>query len=173
VTKVFTKAELFSLVPPEARGLIQRQLDPPPPAAPAAPKPTDPGKRYKVSLWVDGVPKGQPRAKAFHRGDYVGVYDPATAEGWKSQVADAFRFHRPATPILGPVSVRLKKDPPGPIWHTAKPDRDNCEKAVLDALKVLRIFKDDAQVCTGGPTEKYYCAVDGKPGLAITVEELP
>jgi len=39
--------------------------------------------REKLSFFVAGIPKGQPRVKAFSRGKHAGVYDPGTSDGWK------------------------------------------------------------------------------------------
>ena len=127
---------------------------------------------------VQGDPKAQPRPRAFARkmGNtwLARVYDAATAEGWKSLIASAARQHRPRAPIVGPVRVDLcfyfarpkshfrtgklagvlRDD--APKWHTTKPDRDNLEKAVLDALtQVGGFWQDDSQVCAGSVTKRY------------------
>jgi Holliday junction resolvase RusA-like endonuclease len=63
-------------------------------------------------------------------------------------------------------------------WHTTKPDKDNLEKAILDELKQAGFFRDDAQVCSGGPNTKRYVLPgvssdpEGLPGVTIEVEEL-
>jgi Holliday junction resolvase RusA-like endonuclease len=110
------------------------------------------------------------------------MYDPGTAEGWKGCIAMAAETHCPAVPLDGPVSVSIdflfqrpgrllrKKDPDGRIPHVAKPDRDNCEKAVLDALTQLGFWRDDAQVCAG-EVRKYYCARDEPAGAIITISD--
>ncbi len=137
-----------------------------------------------ITFEVVGTPKGQPRARAFARkmgNKFVArVYDAGTAEGWKSLIALAARPHVPATPIDGPVRVdalwlfprpqRLlkKKSPAERIPHTAKPDRDNLDKASLDCLTTLGFWKDDAQVY-GGTLDKFYVAVHEKPGAMFTV----
>ncbi len=54
--------------------------------------------------------------------------------------------------------------------HTGRPDRDNLDKAVLDAMKGL-IFRDDAQVCAG-TIEKWIAAGDEQPHVTIVIEEL-
>ena len=127
---------------------------------------------------VQGEPKAQPRPRAFARkmgSAWVArVYDAATAEGWKSLIALAARPHRPRAPIVGPVRVDLcfyfarpkshfrtgklsgvlRDD--APKFHTQKPDRDNLEKAVLDALtQVGGFWKDDSQVCAGSVSKRY------------------
>lgn len=140
--------------------------------------------RMETKFRVYGRPKGQPRPRAFVRTfggkPQARVYDAGTAEGWKGQIAMAAQHHRPPAPLEVPVTVnsvflfprpkRLlrKRDPPGRIPHTSKPDRDNLDKAVLDCLVELGFFKDDAIICDGR-IEKWYCAMDEAPGAIITI----
>lgn len=135
---------------------------------------------------VRGIPKAQPRPRAFARkmgAKFVArVYEAGTAEKWKSDVIQAGRPQRPETPLDGPVTVTIRflmprpkrlmrrKDPEEAIPCTAKPDRDNLEKAVLDALTNDGWFRDDAQV-VGGEVTKFYHPKSGAPGAMIVVEE--
>jgi len=140
-----------------------------------------------IVFTVAGIPKGQPRARAFYKpGLGVRMYDAGQAEGWKGEVALAARLFVPATPITGPVSVDIalrfprpkshyrtgkhagELRPDAPIWHTAKPDRDNAEKAILDCLTRLAIWRDDAQVCCGQVTKRWHT----QGGATITISEL-
>lgn len=41
-----------------------------------------------------------------------------------------------------------------PVWHVAKPDRDNLDKSVLDALNGVA-WGDDSQVCAGELVKRY------------------
>jgi Holliday junction resolvase RusA-like endonuclease len=131
---------------------------------------------------IDGIPKGQPRPRAFAVGGKAHVYNPGTAENWKSQIALAFRdFAR--KPITGPVSLAVsfymprpkrlmrKKDPDGMMLHTAKPDIDNLLKAVMDALTTIGVWHDDTQVVSVSAS-KNYCEKDGKPGAMIGIKEI-
>lgn len=141
---------------------------------------------------VYGEPRGQPRPRAFARkmgGKFVArVFESGTAEGWKSLIAAEAAAHVPDSPILrGPVRVdaffifprpkshyrtgkradELRAD--APTWHTAKPDRDNLDKALLDALTQLGGFwSDDCQVCAG-EIQKFYA---GRPGLLVKITAL-
>jgi Holliday junction resolvase RusA-like endonuclease len=114
----------------------------------------------EVTFSVFGDPKGQPRPRAFSRGGHARVFDPGTAEGWKSCIAIAARPHLPPKPLEGPLSVDLNfffRRPKihfkgqtlraeAPRYHTRTPDADNLAKAVLDALTTLGMWHDDAQV---------------------------
>lgn len=138
---------------------------------------------FRAEIRVDGIPKAQPRARATMRGRHAGVYDPGTADAWKAIVASQARRHRPATPLEGPLSVSIEfyferpkrlcsvRHPDGRVPHVARPDRDNCEKAVLDCLKQDGWFRDDSQVCAG-EVRKWYHEKGGRPGAVIVVEEI-
>ena len=65
-------------------------------------------------------------------------YFPRPKSHYKSRSAAARTADAP--PILKPNA---------PKWHTTKPDRDNSDKACLDALTDLGVWHDDKQVCDG------------------------
>lgn len=138
-----------------------------------------------LSIHVLGLPKAQPRPRAFVRRTALGpiarVYDSGSAEGWKSAIADALRDKRPTTPIDVPVTIscrfafprpeRLKRKTvtQNPIPHVSKPDIDNLLKAVTDCLTSIGVWTDDAliQRATLG---KWYCAAGELPGLEMRIE---
>lgn len=119
-----------------------------------------------LTVWIPGTPKGQPRPRAFARGGKARVFDPGTAEGWKSAIAyavrDSLAVESHDLPFSGPVHVTLKCWFPrpkshytkkglrreAPTYHTAKPDSDNVLKAALDALTQIGVWTDDSQVCS-------------------------
>lgn len=159
-----------------------------------------------ISFFVSGEPKAQQRARSFvlrGRGGkpiltkdgqpIIRVHDPATAEGWKSAIAQAAKEFVPMPPLQGPLRMDIEfrfprpKDhfrsngelkPSAPVWHTKKPDRDNCEKAVTDALKTLGMFCDDCQICGGEVTKRYATSslangtFGDSPGAVITITPL-
>lgn len=137
-----------------------------------------------ISFTVLGIPKGQPRPRAFHRGGKVRVYDPGTAEGWKACVALAARPYLPEAPIDGPIHLQIhytlprpkslmrRGDPSGVIPHTKKPDIDNINKATLDALTAIGMWRDDSQICSLS-TSKYYAGKSSQPGALIFVDQIP
>lgn len=139
-----------------------------------------------IHIVVPGIPKPQPRARAYARGDHAAMYDPKTANGWKNSVAAAAIPHRPAKPLTGPLRVDIvfylprpkrlmrKADPSGPVWchDLGRNDRDNLDKAVLDTLTDIGMWEDDGQVCCG-EIRKFYHSKGGRPGAIITIQPAP
>jgi Holliday junction resolvase RusA-like endonuclease len=144
--------------------------------------------REPVTFFVEGTPKGQPRARATIRGKHAGVYDPGTADGWKAAVAEVWRnVARSPEPFTGAVSVRLDfymKRPAGhygsgknagtlkataPALHTSAPDLDNLAKAVLDVLTRLNAWPDDRLV-TKLTVSRHWCD-SGTPGCMIILKD--
>ena len=136
----------------------------------------------RIIFFVDGEPKGQPRPKAFSRGGIASVYDPGTAENWKSQIAAAAKtaglagmmlegpiqflgkcfFARPKSHYRSGKMAHLLR-PDAPFYHIKKPDFDNLGKAVCDCLTHIGAWKDDSQVADGRIVKMYsdahaYCA---------------
>ena len=118
---------------------------------------------FSAEFTVRGAAKPQPRGRASAVKCSDGkwrarVHNPGTAEFWKSQVIATAAKHRPLIPIAAPVEVELdfflprskkynrQKDPEGPIPHTTRPDGENLEKAVIDALMHDGWFADDSVV---------------------------
>lgn len=147
--------------------------------------------RNHRSFRVYGTPKGQPRPRAFARGGRAAVYDPGTAEGWKSQIAVdcqelrgalidrplsiALTFYLPRPKAHFSTSGAIKPSAPQ-TWHAKKPDADNLAKAVLDALTHLRAWHDDDQVAELLVRKYYESDRNGRqlnpPGVAIDIAEI-
>ncbi len=135
-----------------------------------------------IAVFVPGDPKGQPRPRAFARNGRASVYDPHTAEGWKSQIARALEGKLPEHATIGPVVVSMDfrfARPKGhfgkrglrdaaPRWHHGKPDLDNLAKAVLDALSILRVWEDDRQVIELVLAKRWAEPGEG-PGMVLEV----
>ena len=146
-----------------------------------------------LTFFADGDPKAQPRVKVARRGKFSGVYTPKTADGWKMHVRVSALNAWAHVPVearkqfTGAVSVTInvffprplshyrtgkhagELRPDAPQWHTSKPDRDNVDKAILDALTDAGLWADDCQVCAGQVTKRY---ADTKPGALIEITSL-
>lgn len=142
----------------------------------------------ELSFFAAGLPKAQPRAKARACGKFAQVYNPKTADDWKMivryEAKRAWLASGNIAPFEGPLCVSLRfffprpkghfrsngeLKPTAPQWHTSKPDRDNSDKAVLDALTNLGIWADDKQVCDGSIQKRY--SNDALVGCEITIRE--
>lgn len=133
-----------------------------------------------IQFFSPGIPKGQPRSRAFARGGRAGVYDPGTADGWKACIAMAAKEYLPVVPFDCPIVCNLvflfprpkrlerPKDPDGRIPYTSKPDRDNSDKACLDILTNIGMWRDDSLVYDGRIT-KYYAAKGERTGCHIQI----
>ena len=134
----------------------------------------------KLSFFVTGNPKGQPRAR---RGRGRHVYDPGTADDWRQRVQEHLMVAWDGMPFVGPVGVWLEFHFKRPRSHYRKSglkptaphrwcesgyDRDNLDKAVLDALTEAHLWRDDKSVCDGG-VKKVWAE---SPGCHITVKAL-
>lgn len=141
-----------------------------------------------VSIVVEGEPKAQPRVKAARRGTFIHIYTPGGAKEWKKAVQHAalqeqlerrmarldcplrvdmyFRMPRPKAHFLRGV---LRST--APSWHVKKPDKDNLEKAVMDALTDAGIWRDDSAVCAGY-VEKVYHRAKESIGCTIFIKTL-
>jgi Holliday junction resolvase RusA-like endonuclease len=98
--------------------------------------------------------------KAWHQRDYPNQWTGPLC------VNETFYFPRPKAHFRA--NGQLKEN--APKWHTSKPDRDNCDKVVLDALTGLCLFGDDCQVCDGTP-RKLYAAPGQQTGCLIEIKE--
>lgn len=130
-----------------------------------------------------GLPKAQPRAKACIRGKRAGVYDPGTANDWKSIVRaaaleewDRVQFTEAIMVSVTffmprPKSHYTKKGlkPDAPYYVTSKPDLDNLEKALLDALTNIGLWRDDAQVVS---VKKMKAYTEWPPHAAVVIREV-
>lgn len=141
-----------------------------------------------ISFFVPGQPKGQPRPRAFAMkfgNKYQArMYDAGTAEGWKSSVAGAAKEFLPATPVEIPLRLTLVFYMPrpkshlnskgnlkesAPVWFAGKPDSDNLAKAVMDALTILGMWKDDSQVVKLTSMKAY---ANERSGCDVVIEDM-
>lgn len=142
-----------------------------------------------ITFFAQGIPKGQPRPRAFARkmGDkfVARVYDAGTAEGWKSCVAQAARPFI-SEMIVEPVAITMifvmprpkshfnsegELRPESPTFHAIKPDGDNLYKGTVDALKTLGLISDDSIVVQHEVTKIYPENPRGQTGAMIVLRE--
>lgn len=135
------------------------------------------------------IPKGQPRVKACRRGAFTRVYTPDTADDFKDAIqlaakkAIASHSLRPVITDSRPIRVDWECVFPrpkahftskgqikatAPNWHAQTPDRDNLDKAILDALTEVQLWHDDRQVCSGSLVKRW-AALGEASGVQITI----
>ena len=149
---------------------------------------------HTIVLRIPGTPTPQPRAKATTFGGRTRIYTPMTRKGQDGKrrsngVAEfkalaklvAANTFGDGAPLTGPVRVDCEFVFPRPlnmIWKrkpmvrvpkTTKPDRDNLDKMILDALTGV-VFRDDNQVWDGTIT-KLIGAGDEQPHTLVTVTQ--
>jgi len=130
---------------------------------------------YDYKLAILGPPKAQKRHRDREaievNGRYVAPkYDPSAKD--KKNLRQVIQSQALPKPLEGPLLVdvfiyfqrpqnhygtgrnagTLKAN--APKWHAKKPDRDNLDKLVLDALSGI-FWRDDKQICDGRIVKQY------------------
>lgn len=134
-------------------------------------------------LTILGNPTALKRHRTFRRGNFIGNYDPSKVD--KADLLAVVRDNAPEKPFSCPLRVNItfyfarpkshfrtgshagELKPNAPHWHTKRPDRDNCEKLILDALTGV-FWLDDSIVCDGRLSKVY----DDRPRTVIEIEIL-
>jgi len=139
-----------------------------------------------VRFFIPGTPKPQARARFARRGKFVSTY--SVKNEWKEVCKDYikeldapsfctaievnlyFQFHRPKSHYgTGKNSDKLKSS--APEWHTKKPDKDNLEKAVTDALVDAGLLSDDC-IIVRGMTSKSYITKAEDSGCWVEIKQI-
>lgn len=114
------------------------------------------------------------------------IYNPHNADEWKARIHIIARPHRPPAPILGPIQISLTfllprpkahlkgavLRPEAPLWHASKPDMDNFEKAILDAITAVKIWHDDSQIADKRTRKIYTPEIDDPPGCFVSLQPI-
>ena len=142
-----------------------------------------------IEIKVATIPVAQPRQR--HRVANIGGrvvsqnYTPASnpVNAFKARLQDAAeKAMANRLPLGGALRIDIVAvfpRPKGLIWkrrpmprirHTKKPDRDNLDKACLDALRGI-VFHDDCQACEGG-VQKWIASGAELPHVIVRVAEI-
>lgn len=141
-----------------------------------------------IRLIVPAVPVAMPRQR--HRtvktgaGSFIQNYTPSKhpVQEFKATVRMALREAYQGPPLTGPLRCDCTFIMPRPqalVWktkpmpripHDKKPDRDNLDKAVMDALRGLA-WVDDSQNAFG-EIQKWIAAGDEQPHAVITITQV-
>ena len=141
-----------------------------------------------ITFKVLGTPRPQGRPKAFSRGKFTSVYSPVTA--WRNDVKFAahklfadqgaiigamiveieYYFKRPDSHYgTGRNSDIVKKSSPQRM--VKRPDLDNLNKAVCDAMQDSGLLKDDSAIVRLIST-KHYVGKDCIEGARIKINPI-
>jgi len=136
----------------------------------------------KISFVIPSTPQAQQRHRHTTRGKFTMVYDPSAKA--KKTILQQVRKFAPNPPLNCPLRMDItcyferpkshyrtgkfssELRPNIPLYHTVKPDRDNIEKIIQDALNGV-FYRDDSLICSG-TTQKFY----GEPRTEITITTL-
>ena len=136
-----------------------------------------------VEFTVYGNPTAKGRPKFARRGNFVAAYTPKkTSDNAKIISGEAMVAMAGRKPLEGALGCVLsfympipkstsKKDAAkmlsGEIHHIKKPDLDNAEKQVLDAMNGI-VYLDDAQITWIASSKRY----SDNPRTEILIEEV-
>lgn len=148
----------------------------------------------RIQFIVPSVPIAQPRTKVSSFGGKARAYTPKTvksADGtrkphpvhaFKATCRHAATLVYSGAPLQGPLALTVvfvlprpqnmhwKTKPMPRAWHTSKPDSDNLQKSVKDALTKL-LWVDDSQVCQT-TAEKWIASGSEQPHVLVLIEQL-
>ena len=136
-----------------------------------------------VRFFVPGQPVGKGRPRIGRAGPHARMFTPEKTVSYEAIVRHAGHVAmRGAAPLLGAVSARLAivlqipaswsakkqaKAQAGLILPKTKPDIDNVEKAIFDALNGVA-WRDDVQIVDVSKTKRYGLT----PGVTVEFEEI-
>ena len=111
----------------------------------------------------------------FYTAGKVSEYKRAIQLAWNDKYGDAPVMDGPIRMTVmfvlpRPKAMMWKTKPTPSIFHTKRPDLDNLEKGVMDALQGLA-FRDDSQICSKVAT-KYIAGKDDQPMIQIWMQEV-
>lgn len=136
-----------------------------------------------IHLVIPGKPHAQGRPRAVRIGTGVRMYDHPQSAKWKKYAASIMSEVKLPTWTVEPLLLRIraiypmrkdrhrKRAPRPSEWRLERPDIDNIAKAVMDAMQMAKIFKDDSQVVKL-EVEKTIGAQGEEPRVEIWIDKL-
>ncbi len=135
-----------------------------------------------IDFTVPLIPTAKGRPRFARIGTFVRAYTDKRTEAAEQSFIACAVSHAPAVPMEAPLHVTMtftfalpvsrpkwqQKDP-YKVKHTSKPDIDNLQKLVLDALnRSGRFWRDDAQIVTVWAGKEYGPA----PQTRVVIQEM-
>jgi len=113
---------------------------------------------FKHSVFLRGVPEGQPRPRPRYGGR--GFFLPRTA--WVDACRLQARLAQPRPPYTGPVALKIifllprpKSRPKKNDWPTGRPDLDNLLKGTIDSLTHAGWWEQDSLIVKCDAEKRY------------------
>lgn len=128
-----------------------------------------------IEFTVFGIAAPQGSLRGYNRGGRVVlVSDNPKTRPWREMVAwEAGEALRASGAFEGPVWLRLafhlprpKSCPKSRIRPSVKPDVDKLSRAVMDAITIAGLWRDDAQVVSLSAMKLY---TEGEPRLVVQI----
>lgn len=127
-----------------------------------------------LNFFVEGLPKAKARPRVVSKGGRVWSFTPKSSIEWAEIIKYQVKSILPVdftpvnTPLCGCFVFHLPRSKSNKaFFHTKKPDLDNLEKGVMDALNGL-VFLDDKQFVIKHGIKQY----SNNVGVNITICEL-
>ena len=136
----------------------------------------------QIEFTIAGEPQGQGRPRFARQGKFVHTYDPPKSKEYKAKVAQSFQRAYSGKPLTKPVKITIRAVFGVPKsyskartkaclqcleWPTKKPDTDNIEKGIYDALNGLA-YEDDKQIVMTNTVKIY----GPEAKVEVIIEEL-
>lgn len=138
-----------------------------------------------IRFTANVVPHGKQRARTVMRGGYAHSYTPRETVDFERAVGMACQaackgvqmpenaplmvgmvFYMPI-PKSTPKRLRKRMEQTENVFHTRKPDTDNCAKSILDSIRGIA-YKDDNQVAVMQATKVY----SANPRVKVTISTI-
>ena len=136
------------------------------------------GETNYLSFFITGSSVAQGRPRFRRTGNSVHTYDPAKSKSWKESVRwQCIEFMRKEKKgmIEGAIHADLvfllprpKSLPKKVKDHVKKPDLENLEKSILDALEGIA-YKNDSQICKKSTMKLYETKI---PGVSVILKKV-
>lgn len=155
------------------------------------PTPDVPGRRGDLilALVVPGEPVGKGRPRVVNVAGHARAFTPDDTAAWEARIltiAQAKWGRRPPHEAPVNIAVRAVKGRPkymckpayirkhgaGRQLRTTKPDLDNTEKAIYDALVAAGVLDDDTYVVSHDGSRQLYAAVGEAPRVEIIIRHM-
>lgn len=137
--------------------------------------------RSSVDFYIDGKPRGKERPRSRRFKNFITTYTPKNTIQYENHIKKTYLNSVGTVKLQGPLQATVTAifSPPESIsrkkkqklleqkFYTKKPDCDNIEKIVFDALNGLA-YNDDSQICDVY-TKKRYGEI---PMVRVSLREL-